>query len=524
MLIAAGHRSYPFQASRRVYRLVTWSLISVGLFIAVGPASIFAAPIGKRPNIVFVITDDQGYGDLGRHGNPILKTPNLDKLYDESVRFTDFHVSPTCSPTRSAIMTGRHEFKNGVTHTIQERERLTLGATTIAQLLKQAGYRTGIFGKWHLGDEDAYQPGRRGFDEVFIHGAGGIGQTYPGSCGDAPANRYFDPAILHNGVFEKTSGYCTDVFFNQAMKWIEQADGQTPFFAYIATNAPHAPLDCPERYEAMYRGQVPENVAKFLGMVTNIDDNIGRLLAKLKERKIDEQTLVIFMNDNGGTAGVNVFNAGMRAQKGTPYLGGTRAMSLWRWPGVLQPHDVSQLAAHIDYFPTLATLAEAKLPPEVTKQVEGYSLLPLLRGEKVEWPDRMLFTHVGRWPTGAAAEHKFSNCSVRWRNYHLVRTRPLNNPKQKNKQAPSPDSGWQLYDVSRDIGEQQNLASEQSDIVTKLTAAYDTWWQSALPGMVNEQAGADAPKINPFHERYWKQYRGPGPNGVAPPAGFLSGN
>ena len=207
---------------------------------------------GSRPNIVLVVSDDQGYGDLGRHGNPLVSTPNLDRLYDESVRFDDFHVSPTCAPTRASLMTGRHEFKNGVTHTILERERLNLHATTIAQVLKSAGYRTGIFGKWHLGDETPYQPGRRGFDETFIHGAGGIGQTYAGSCGDAPGNRYFDPVILHNGTFEKTHGYCTDVFFGQAMKWIESIRGEAPFFCYVPTNAPHAPLDVPREYEQLY--------------------------------------------------------------------------------------------------------------------------------------------------------------------------------------------------------------------------------------------------------------------------------
>src|SRR5262245_41170005 len=196
----------------------------------------------RRPNIIFVLTDDQGYGDLSCHGNPILRTPNLDRLHDEGVRFLDFHVSPTCSPTRSALMTGRHEFRNGVTHTIFERERLTLNATTLAQVLKSAGYTTGIFGKWHLGDQAEYQPDRRGFDEVFIHGGGGIGQTFPGSCGDAPGNTYFDPAILHNGRFEKTHGYCTDVFFAQATQWMESVKGKRPFFAYLTPNAPHAPL------------------------------------------------------------------------------------------------------------------------------------------------------------------------------------------------------------------------------------------------------------------------------------------
>src|SRR4051812_35160732 len=230
----------------------------------------------QRPNIILVMTDDQGYGDLGCTGNPVLRTPNIDRFSREAFRFTEFHVSPTCAPSRSALMTGRHEFKNGVTHTINERERMTLKATTVAQVLKRAGYETGIFGKWHLGDEAAYQPNKRGFDEVFIHGGGGIGQTYPGSCGDAPGNTYFDPAILHNGTFEKTKGYCTDIFFAQAMKWIGSVKTGKPFFAYVALNAPHMPLQVRPEDEARYTGKTPdENTAKYFGMVANIDDNMG---------------------------------------------------------------------------------------------------------------------------------------------------------------------------------------------------------------------------------------------------------
>src|SRR5262245_35034369 len=176
-------------------------LLSILAVLSLVPFPAAAALAQKRPNIIFILTDDQGYGDLSAHGNPILQTPHLDRLHHESVRFTDFHVSPTCSPTRSALLTGRHEFKNGVTHTILERERLTQTATTLAEVLQQDGYKTGIFGKWHLGDEPLYWPSRRGFDEMFIHGGGGIGQTFPGSCGDAPGNTYFDPMLLHNGRF-----------------------------------------------------------------------------------------------------------------------------------------------------------------------------------------------------------------------------------------------------------------------------------------------------------------------------------
>ncbi len=213
---------------------------------------------GSRPNIILVMTDDQGLGDLSCMGNKTLRTPNLDQLYKISTRFTDFHVSPTCAPTRSAIMSGRHEFRNGVTHTIKERERMALSTTTFPKLLHQSGYATGIFGKWHLGDEDAYQPYNRGFSEVFIHGAGGIGQSYPGSCADFPPNqsketRYFDIAALHNDTIVKTEGFCTDVFFQAALGFIKkQHQAGTPFFAYISTNAPHGPMIAPAKYKTRF--------------------------------------------------------------------------------------------------------------------------------------------------------------------------------------------------------------------------------------------------------------------------------
>ncbi|VTU00295.1 arylsulfatase a : Sulfatase OS=Chthoniobacter flavus Ellin428 GN=CfE428DRAFT_1942 PE=4 SV=1: Sulfatase [Gemmataceae bacterium] len=462
------------------------------------PPAAAADPLaGKKPNVVFILTDDQGYGDLSAHGNPVLKTPNLDRLHAEGVRFTDFHVSPTCSPTRSALLTGRHEFKNGVTHTIHERERLTLKATTLPQVLKTAGYTTGIFGKWHLGDEPDRWPDKRGFDEVYIHGCGGIGQSYPGSCGDVPGNSYFGPTVLHNGTFEKTTDYCTDVFFAGATKWIESVKGKgKPFYCTITTNAPHAPLNVRPEDEARYKDLVKQpNVAKFFGMIANIDDNVGKLLGKLKEWGLEKDTLVIFMNDNGGTAGVPVFNAGMRGSKVTPWLGGTRASSFWRWPGTLAPAECDRLAAHVDFFPTLAELAGAKLGADVTQQVEGRSLVPLLQNPKAEWADRTLFTHVGRWPKGANPDdHKFAGCSVRTKPWHLV-------------SAGKAKGAWELFDVAADPGEQTNVADKHPDVVKKLAAEYDAWWASLPPYLVNEDAVP--PKENPFKELYWKQFGKP---------------
>ena len=457
-------------------------------------AALTAAGAPSRPNIIFILTDDQGYGDMSCLGNPVLKTPNLDRLHQESVRFTDFHVSPTCAPTRSALITGRHEFRSGVTHTIYERERLTLKAATLPQVLQSAGYTTGIFGKWHLGDEAEYQPNRRGFDEVFIHGGGGIGQTFPGSCGDAPDNTYFDPAILHNGKFEKTRGYCTDTFFAEAIKWMDAVKGKRPFYAYIALNAPHVPLQVPKEYEQLYAGKVSTNTAKFFGMIANIDDNVGRLLAKLKAWGIERDTLVVFMNDNGGTGGLQIFNAGMRGGKNSPWLGGTRAASFWRWPGTLQPADVTALSANIDFFPTIADLAGARLSPEVQAQVEGRSLAPLLKNPAGTWPDRVIFTHIGRWGRGQAAQAKYRDCSARNARWHMVCV------------SKSGEKQWQLFDVKADPGEKNNVAAEHPEVVKELDAAYDKWWDSIQPQLVNENAVG--PKMNPFKELYWKQFGG----------------
>lgn len=450
---------------------------------------------GSRPNIVFILTDDQGYGDLACHGNPVLQTPNLDRLHAQAARFTDFMVSPTCAPTRAALMTGRHEFRNGVTHTIYERERLTLHATTIAQILKRAGYRTGIFGKWHLGDEAPYRPDRRGFDETFIHGAGGIGQTYPGSCGDAPGNTYFDPAVLHNGRFVKTEGYCTDVFFKQAMRWIEDKKAQGPFYAHIALNAPHEPLQVRPEDEQRYHGKVPPRTAKFFGMIANIDDNVGRLVQRLRELDLMDNTLVVFMNDNGGTVGVPLFNAGMRGRKVTPWIGGIRAASFWSWPGRIQAGDISALTAHIDFFPTLAELAGANLPDEVRSQVEGRSLVPLLENPLTDWNDRVLVTHVGRWDKGKAQSAKYLNCSVRDSRWQMV---CVEKGGQKN---------WQLFDLRNDPGQTNDVALKYPNEIKRLDGAYNSWWDSIQAQLVNEDA--TGPAVNPFKELFWTQFGKP---------------
>lgn len=445
-----------------------------------------------QPNIILVMPDDVGYGDYACLGNPIIRTPSVDAFKQQSLLFTRFHVSPTCSPTRSALMSGRHEFKNGVTHTILERERMSLKTFTLPQMLKTVGYTSGIFGKWHLGDEEAYRPENRGFDEVYIHGAGGIGQTYPGSCGDAPGNTNINPTLWHNGKFEKTNGYCTDLFFAQALRWMDaQRNAQEPFFAYIPLNAAHGPHVLPKEYYEHYLGKpsVDEDTAKFLGMIENVDTNFGKLLAKLDEWKIADNTLVIYTNDNGGTAGTKIFNAGLNSGKGRPYQGGTRAPCFFRWPagGIPANAECPALAAHIDLFPTLAEITGATLAAEVKQQVEGRSLLALLTNPTAQWPDRTLVHHAGRWQKGKHEEAKFTNCAIQNSRFTLV-------------------NNSELYDLTTDPGETKNVIEEHPQVVATLRAAYDQWWNEVQPLLVNENA--TGPAINPFQELYYKQFGG----------------
>ena len=461
----------------------------------------------KQPNIIYVMTDDQGYGDIAAHGNPIISTPHLDRLHAQSVRLTEFHASPTCSPTRAALMTGRHEFRSGVTHTINERERLALSATTLPQLLKTAGYTNGIFGKWHLGDEDAYQPGKRGFDRVFIHGGGGIGQSFPGSCGDAPGNSYFNPMIRSDGTFVQTKGYCTDVFFDAAIDWIDRCRTEgKPFFCYLTPNTPHSPLDCPPGSDTRYLAKLEAagvkdprqraEIAKFYGMIENIDTNVGRLMQKLDAWGLADDTLVVFTTDNGTATGAPVFNAGMRGMKGTAYRGGTRVPSFWRWPGTLPAGvDVPAVTAHIDVLPTLCEFAGVAIPPEVAAKVEGRSLVPLLRDRKTPWPDRPLFTHLGRWDRGKMAETEYRQCRIREGKWSLVNVK--NSP-----------TTWELYDVAADPGEQNDLVKQHPNVVARLAGAYDRWWQSVQPDLINENV--PVPAVNPFKAAYERQF-GPPP-------------
>ena len=461
---------------------------------------------GKAPNVILVITDDQGYAPVGAHDHPWIETPNMDRLHAKSTVLTRFLVSPTCSPTRAALMTGRHPMKNGVTHTIYDRERMALDAVTLPQVLAKAGYKSGIFGKWHLGDEAEYQPENRGFDEVFIHGAGGIGQVYPGSCADAPGNTYFDPVIRHNGKFVRTKGFCTDVFFDKATDWISKTkDADQPFFAYLSTNAPHSPYHAPETAKKRFLEMgFSEDEAGFYGMIENIDVNLGKLMAKMDEWKLWEDTVFIFMSDNGMAGGVGDarrvlgqdadgnnlkgYNAGMRGYKGSLDEGGSRVPFFIRWDGKTDAGKVvEEVVAHIDLLPTLAGIAGVEFPEN---QVEGRDFWPLVVSENAAWPERYLFDHRARWDPGKDPDDfKWMTFSVRGPKFRLI---------GKN----------QLYDMQADPGQRNNIAEKNPGKIAEMLAAYEKFWDETRPLMVNE----DAPLAteHPYHVWYAEQMKNGG--------------
>ena len=455
---------------------------------------------GSKPNIILILTDDQGYGDWSCHGHPLLKTPHADQLRDRSVSFENFYVSPSCSPTRTALLTGMHEFRNGVTHTQAPRDHLHKDATLLPQLLATVGYRNGIIGKWHLGDEPGFAPEDRGFDWC--------------STNEGGPREHFNPVMIRNRKREKVTGYREDVYFNDGMDFIKEC-GSQPYFLYISTYSPHDPLDAPDEFVAPFRGKVPEEQAKYLGMVANLDYNIGRLLKFLQETGRDKNTIIILMNDNGETWGLDVYNAGMRGCKATIWEGGSRAFSFWSWPGKWPAHRVDNLAAHLDVLPTLCQVAGVKIPEKIQSELEGFSLVPLLETDKkIAWhDDRILYQHVGRWPGGLAAEHKYAMAGVRQGDYLLLRSRPCDSPKcttdnygfqcatlrnvekgQKKatyteENAPyhwgvTPPGHWALFDVKKDPGCQNDLAEVQPARVAALTAAYDKWWDAVYPVMV----------------------------------------
>ena len=423
------------------------------LTLALLPAGGVAA---QRPNVVLVITDDQGYGDLSCHGNPQLATPNMDRLHAQSVRLTNFHVDPTCAPTRSALMTGKYSHRVGVWHTVMGRELLQSEETTLAERFAAAGYRTGICGKWHLGDDFPLRPQDQGFQEVLVHRGGGVGQTP-----DYWGNDYFDDVYHHDGHLEQQTGYCTDVWFDAAARYVE--NNQTaPFFLYVATNAPHAPYNVAKTYSQPFHEMgIPSPRAEFYGMLVNLDENLGKLRAKLDELKLTENTIFVFMTDNGTAAGHTSggFNAGMRGSKGTVYEGGHRVPCFIHWPAgdLLGGRDVDFLTAHIDLTPTLCSLCGIEI--DAADRLDGHDLSPWLHGDAPCMPP------VPRVAEPLVVDQQRIDHPEKWRNFCVM---------TQHWRLTGRD---ELYDIIQDPSQTNNLAEQRPDAVAELTQAYEDWWQ-----------------------------------------------
>ncbi|QGY42539.1 sulfatase-like hydrolase/transferase [Maribellus comscasis] len=421
----------------------------------------------KQPNVIIVITDDQGYGDLNCLGNKVIQTPALDRFYNESVHLSNFHVSPTCAPTRSALMTGRYTDRLNCFHTIAGRSQLFKDETTIAQVFAQNGYKTAMFGKWHLGDNYPFRPEDRGFQEVVRIGGGGITQGP-----DYWGNDYFDDTYWHNSVPEQYKGYCTDVFFSNALNFIEKHKDES-FFVYLATNAPHGPLFVPEKYYNIYKDEqsISESQKRFYGMITNIDDNFKLLENELERLRLKDNTIVIFMTDNGTATGIQYqdgkafgYDGNMRGKKNSEYDGGHRVPFFIRWPesDINGKRDVNQLTAHIDVFPTLVDLCGLKFVP--FKALDGTSLTPLLKGDNDNWNERSIVTDSQR-EQNLVEWRKSSVMDNTWR---LV-------------------NGKELYNIKTDPKQTKDLATDYPDKVKLLRVTYEKWWQSIIDEGVNEK-------------------------------------
>jgi arylsulfatase A-like enzyme len=445
------------------FRLQHAFIVAIGIGAVAGHARVVTAKdIARKPNVILIMTDDQGYGEIAAHGNPVIETPNMDALYAASVRLTDFHVDPTCSPTRSAVMTGRYSTRTGVWHTINGRSMIDPDELTLAELFKANGYRTAMIGKWHLGDSYPCRPEDQGFDHVIRHQGGGIGNGP-----DYWGNDYFDDTFKVNGTWQQFDGYCTDVWFREATKYVEQ-NKDHPLFLYLVTNAPHGPYFVDDKYSDPYEAVgVPPTMAKFYGMITNIDENLGRFRARLDELGMTDNTLLIFMTDNGTTAGwidvksgFEYFNAGMRGWKGSQWDGGHRVPCFFHWPagGLTGGRDVDVLAAHIDLLPTLTDLLGLEKP--AGPSVDGISLRSALWDEGKRLPQRTLFAHVQR----AFLPPKWERSAAMSEHWRLI-------------------DGKLLYDLRSDPGQVNDVAAEHPEVVKRLRADYEKWWWSLQPSL-----------------------------------------
>ncbi|NLX22157.1 MAG: sulfatase-like hydrolase/transferase [Phycisphaerae bacterium] len=395
------------------------------------------------PNIVLIVTDDQGWWDMGAHGNATISTPVMDRLTAEGVSFSRFYATPVCAPTRAGLMTGRHHHRTGAIDTYMGRDTLDPAEVTLGQIMQRRGYRTGLVGKWHLGRYRRYHPNLRGFSEFFGFWQYGY------------VNRYDDPdELFHQAEPVITTGYITDVLTEAATEFI-RADRLQPFFLALCYNAPHSPYLVPDRYIEPYLAKgLPLSQARVYGMITCLDDNLGRLLAVLDETGIAQDTVVIFMSDNGGVS--SYFKAGLRGQKGTVYEGGIRVPFIVRWSGRLPAGArIEGMAQHIDVLPTLCELTGADLPSD--RPIDGRSLWPLIQQGSGASPHEYLFHQWCRVRPDA---------SKGWAVHH-GRHKLVNG---------------ELYDLEADPGEKTDLANQRPELVRPLREAFLKWFEEVTAG------------------------------------------
>ena len=438
--------------------------------------------VEQKPNIILIITDDQGYGDIGYNGNPHIKTPNLDLLATNSMRFNNFYVSPVCAPTRSSLLTGRYSLRTGVTDTYNGGAMMSNDEITLAEILKENNYQTGIFGKWHLGDNYPFRPTDQGFHESLIHLSGGIGQVGDFTNYYKGNRSYFDPILWHNNEQKKYEGYCSDIFTDEAIKFIEE-NKSNQFFCYLSFNAPHTPLQVPDKYYDLYKNVDPSVISesekismteknvldakRIYGMVTNIDDNVGKLVSKLKELNIDQNTILIFMTDNGPQQFRYVSN--LRGLKSSVYNGGIKVPFYLSYPKIHDAGlDIDNFSAHIDVLPSLLDLCDIETPKNI--KIDGKNFL----NKSTE--ERSFFSYWTR-----KSPELYQNMSLNKGNYKLV----------GNTNYDSPIERFELFDIDNDPYEMENLIENKKELAIQMKLEMDNIYNE----LINSKNIKNKPRI-----------------------------
>lgn len=472
------------------------------------PAQDASGPRG--PSVLIVLTDDQGLGDLGVTGNPVLATPHIDRLAAEGASMRRFYVSPVCTPTRAALLTGRNSLRTRAVDTYRGRAMMAPEEVTLAEVLRDAGYATGLFGKWHLGDSHPMRPRDQGFEEVLGHRGGGLAQPADAIENDG---RYTDPILYRDGVEQRTRGFCMDVYTDAALDFIERSvESGRPFLAYLATNTPHGPFhDVPmELYEELRgRDLSPlvedprrvDDLARCYAMVENVDRNVGRLLDGLEALEVADRTIVVYLHDNGPN--LRRYTAGLRGMKSEVYEGGIRSPLFVRWPGVVPAGlERDEVAAHVDLWPTLLEATGVRAP--AVQGLDGRSLWPLLRGLRVDWSERLVHLQAHRGDR-RVVEHNFA---VVGRRYKLLRASGFGRERLPEDPAP-----LELYDLLADPGETRDLAGERPELVAELLAAHRAWFAEASdhPGFGTPPAIRLDLGAVPVHELNRNDWRPTGP-------------